>query len=373
MMGYSINGNKAEKGMRRRAVLASSAPIAAGAALAFPAPALSQGIRQLKLVTDWSAGSPGLQASAERLAQRIGTATGGRLAIEVFPAGKLVRAFECFDAVGAGVADMYHSAEYYWEKKSPAFSFFAAVPFGFTAGELFAWVEYGGGQDLWDALAAEFNVKPLLCCNTGTQMAGWSTREINGPTGLKGLRYRMPGMGGEVLRRLGAIVVNVPGGEIAASFRSGAIEASEWVGPWLDMDLGLHKMASFYYFPGFHEPGTGMTLGINRLVWESLDGSDRRIVQDAAAAEYARSVAEFNANNAFALRRLKDEGSVKILKMDEPLLKAILQASKDVVAEAGSHDALSRKIYASYQAFRGVIVDWSDIAERAFLNSRALL
>ena len=223
---------------------------------------------------------------------------------------------------------MYHSAEYYWEKKSPAFSFFAAVPFGFTAGELFAWIEYGGGQDLWDALAAEFNVKPLLSCNTGTQMAGWSTREINGPTGFKGLRYRMPGMGGEVLRRLGAIVVNVPGGEIAASFRSGAIEASEWVGPWLDMDLGLHKVASFYYFPGFHEPGTGLTLGINRRVWESLDGSDRRIVQDAAAAEYARSVAEFNANNAFALRKLRDEGSAKILKLDEPLLKAILKRVK---------------------------------------------
>jgi len=324
------------------------------------------------MVTDWPAGSPGLQASADRLAQRISAATGGRIAVEMFPAGKLVRPLETFDAVGAGVADMYHSAEYYWEKKSPAFSFFAAVPFGFTAGELFAWVEYGGGQELWDALGARFNIKPLLCCNTGTQMGGWSTREIKGSAGLRGLRYRMPGLGGEVFRRLGAVVVIVSGGEIASSIQSGAIDASEWVGPWLDMDLGLHKAASHYYYPGFHEPGTGLTLGINKRVWESFDASDRRVIQDAAAAEYARSVAEFNANNALWLRKLRDEGTVKIAKFDDATLKAFLEISKDVVAEAGKGDELSGRIYASYQNFRSLIVDWSDIAERAFLNARAL-
>ena len=359
--------------MRRRRILTGGGSIAAGAAaLTLPTPAISQGLRQLKMVTDWTAGSPGFQASAARLAQRIGAASGGRITIEVFPAGTLVRPLETFEAVGAGVADMYHSAEYYWEKHSPSFNFFATVPLGFTANELFAWVEYGGGQELWDALSARFNIKPLLCCNTGTQMAGWSTREIAPPDGFKGLRYRMPGLGGQVLRRLGAVVVNVPGGEIAASFRSGAIDASEWVGPWLDMDLGLHKLARYYYYPGFHEPGTGLALGINRTVWQKFDASDRRVIEDAAAAEYARSVAEFNANNAMWLRKLRDEGSVKILKLDDSLLKAFLEASKDVVAEAGSGDELSRKIYASYQQFRGSIVDWGDIAERAFLNGRAL-
>jgi len=358
--------------MRRRSVLACSVPAAASVALAFPKPAISQGIRQLRLVTDWPAGSPGLQASAQRLAQRIGTATAGHIEIEVFPAGTLVRALETFDAVGAGVADMYHSAEYYWEKKSPAFSFFAAVPFGLTAGELFAWIEYGGGQELWDALSARFNIKPLLSCNTGTQMGGWSTREINGPDGLKGLRYRMPGLGGEVFRRLGATVVTVAGGEIFASIQSGALDASEWVGPWLDMDLGLHKVASHYYFPGFHEPGTGLTLGVNKNLWEGLDPSDRRIIEDAAAAEYARSVAEFNANNAIGLRKLREEGTIKVVKFDDDTLRAFLQKSIDVVAEAGAGDQLSRKIYESYRAFRDQIVDWSDVAERAFLNSRRL-
>ena len=169
------------------------------------------------------------------------------------------------------------------EKKSPAFHFFGAIPFGFTADELFAWVQYGGGQELWDALSGQFNIKPLLCPNTGCQMGGWFTREITSPEGFKGLRYRMTGPGAEVLRRLGAIVVVVPGGEIMQSLKSGAIDASEWVGPWLDMALGLHKAAGYYYYPGFHEPGTGITLGINKGVWESFDASDRRVIEAVAA------------------------------------------------------------------------------------------
>jgi TRAP-type mannitol/chloroaromatic compound transport system substrate-binding protein len=324
-------------------------------------------------VTDWPDGMPGLQTGAVRFAQTIGAATGGRIKIEVYPAGALVRPFETFDAVGAGVADMYHSDEYYFEKKSPAFNFFSAVPFGFTADELFAWVQHGGGQELWDALSGQFNIKPLLCLNTGTQMGGWFTREITSPEGFKGLRYRMPGSGAEVLRRLGAIVVTLPGTEIVPALKSGAIDASEWVGPWLDMAMGLHKAARYYYYPGFHEPGTGTSVGINKGVWESFDAGDRRVIEAVAACEYARSLAEFNTNNALSLRKLRDEGSVKIRKFDDSVLRAFLAISKDVVAEIGAGDELSRKIYASYQQFRASIMDWSDIAERAFLNSRRLV
>ena len=267
---------------------------------------------------------------------------------------------------------MYHSADYYWEKKSPAFNFFAAVPFGFTANELFAWVEYSGGQQLWDALSGQYNVKPLLCCNTGAQMGGWSTREVMSPENLKGLRYRMPGLGGEVLRRLGALVVNVPGSEIVSALKSGAIEGSEWVGPWLDMAMGLHQVAAYYYYPGFHEPGTGITLGINKRVWENFDASDRRVFEDATAAEYARSLAEFNANNALWLSKLRAEGVIKIQKLADTVLKELYRISRDVVAEAGSRDDLSKKIYASYQQFLPLIIDWSDIAEGAILNSRRI-
>ena len=343
-----------------------------GGALSFPTPAIAQNIRQLKMVTDWPAGSPGLQSSADRLAQRIGAATEGRIDIKVFPAGALVRPLETFDAVGDGVADMYHSAEYYWQGKSPAFNLFAAVPFGFTANELFAWVQFGGGQDLWDTLSGQFNIKPFLCCNTGTQMGGWCTREVPSLESLRGLRYRMPGLGGEVLRRLGAIVVNVPGSEIVSSLKSGALEGSEWVGPWPDMAMGLQKVASYYYYPGFQEPGTGITLGINKRVWETFNSGVRRVIEEATAAEYTRSLAEFNANNALWLRKLREEGTVKILKFADPILKELYRNSKDVVAEAGTGDNLSKKIYASYQQFFPSIIDWSDIAEGAFLNSRRL-
>jgi TRAP-type mannitol/chloroaromatic compound transport system substrate-binding protein len=358
--------------MRRRDILASAGSLATAAGSTFASPAIAQGLRQLKMVTDWPEGSPGLQSSAIRLAQTIGVATGGRINIEVFPSGALVRPFETFDAVGAGVADMYHSTEYYWERKSPGFNFFAAVPFGFTADEMFAWVHYGGGQELWDSLSGQFNIKPLLCLNTGTQMGGWFTREITSPEGFKGLRYRMPGLGAEVLRRLGAIVVTLPGGEIVPALQSGAIDASEWADPWLDMAMGLHKVARYYYYPGFHEPGTGTTVGINKGVWESFDASDRQVMEAVAASEYARSLAEFNANNALWLRKLREESSIRILKFDDSILKAFLALSKDVVAEAGSGDEICRKIYASYQQFRASIMDWSDIAERAFLNARAL-
>jgi len=357
--------------MKRRDILAAAGLLAAGSS-SFPAPAIAQGLRQLKMVTDWPEGTPGFHASAVRFAQTVGTATGGRIKIEVFPAGKLVRAFETFDAVSAGVADIYHSAEYYWEKKSRAFDFFAAVPFGFTAQELFGWVQYGGGQELWDALSGQFNIKPLLALNTGTQMGGWFNKQIDSLDKFKGLRYRMPDPGAEVLRRLGAIVVTLPGGEIVPALKSGAIDASEWVGPWPDMALGLDKAVSYYYYPGFHEPGTGIAVGFNKNVWQSFNGSDREVIEAVAACEYARSLAEFNANNASSLRKLRDEGSVKILKFDDAVLKAFLTLSRDVVAEIGATDSLSKKIYASYQQFRTLAMNWSDIAERAFLNSRRL-
>ena len=313
----------------------AGAGLLAGTSLDFPKPAIAQKTRRLKMVTDWPAGSPGLQSSAERLAQRIGAATEGRIEVAVFPAGKLVRALETFDAVGDGVADMYHSAEYYWEKRSPAFSFFAAVPFGFTANELFAWVQYGGGQELWDALSGQFNIKPFLCCNTGTQMGGWCTREI-------------------------------------ASLKSGAIQGSEWVGPWPDFAMGLQNVARYYYYPGFHEPGTGITLGVNQRVWESFDPSTRRVIEDASAAEYARSLAEFNAKNAFWLQKLRADAAVKVLKFDNSILKELYRVSKDVVAEASLADQHSKKVYDSYQEFLPSIIDWSDIAEGSILGSRRL-
>ena len=358
--------------MRRRDVVAGAGLLAATTAVGFPTPAIAQGIRQLTLVTDWTEAMPGLLPSARRLAAGIGEATQGRIKIEVFPANEFVRAQETFDAVSAGVADMYHSYDGYFGAKSRGLNFYCGVPFGFTANELFAWVRHGGGQQLWDELGAQFNIKPLHCLSTGTQMGGWFNHEVAGLDQFKGLKYRMPGMGGEILRQLGAIVVGLPGGEIAAALKSGAIDASEWIGPWNDMAMGLHSAASYYYYPGFHEPGTAQTLGINKRVWESFSANDRRLIEMITGNEYAHTLAEFNTNNALALRKLRQEGSIKIRKFDDALLKAVHVVSRDVVAQAASGDELSRKIYASYNEFRALISDWSDISERAYLNSRAL-
>src|SRR6516164_10801935 len=262
--------------MDRRRFFSGASVGAAVAASALPKPAIAQGARELKMVTIWPKGLPGLQSGADRVAQSITALSGGRLAVKVFAAGQLVGAMESFDAVSSGLADLYHGSEITFAGKSATFAYFCNVPFGFTADEINAWVYFGGGQALWDELSAGFGLKALLCGNTGTQMGGWFTKEMTSVEAFKGLRYRMPGLGGEVLRRLGAIVASLPGGEIVPALKSGAIDASEWVGPWQDMALGLHQAAGYYYYPGFHEPGTAQTLGINRRVWESFDASDRR-------------------------------------------------------------------------------------------------
>lgn len=356
--------------MRRRDLLAG-AGLTAIAPFRFPTPALAEGVRQLRMVTDWPEG-PGPLPSARRLARTIAEASHGRIRIEVTPSGAVVRPFETFDAVQSGVADMFHSHIGYFEGKSPAFHLYSGVPFGFTANEMFAWIRFGGGQELWDDLCGQFNIKPLLCSSTGAQMGGWFLEEITSTEQLRGLRYRMAEPGAEVFRRLGATVVVLPGADIVQSLQSGAIDACEWLGPWLDTAMGLHRVASHYYYPAWHEPGTALALGINRQVWESLDQGDRQLIEAAAANEYALSLAEFNTNNALALRRLQHEGKVNIRRFDDAMLRTFAEISSDVVAEAGSGDALSKQIYRSYFEFRGLIREWSDIAEGAYLGIRGL-
>lgn len=354
--------------MRRRDLLAG-AGLTTVAPFSIPASAIAQDVRRLSMVTDWPEGL-GPLPSARRLARTIADASQGRIRIEVTPSGAVVRPFETFDAVQAGVADMFHSHIGYFEKKSPALHFYSSLPFGFTANELFAWIRFGGGQELWDELCGQFNIKPLLCSSTGTQMGGWFLNEITSTADFKGLRYRMAEPGAEVFRRLGATVVVLPGADIVQSLRSGAIDACEWLGPWLDTAMGLHQAASFYYYPAWHEPGTALTLGINRDVWESLDASDQRLIETAAANEYAVSLAEFNTNNALALHKLQTEGTVRIRKFDDAMLRTFAEIGSDVVAGMGTGDELAERIYRSYFEFRDLIREWSDISEGAYLGIR---
>lgn len=354
--------------MKRREILLG-AGLTVGAGFNFPTPAIATGKRNLTMVTDWPEG-PGVLTSARRLARTIDDASGGRLRIEVSASGEVVRPFDTFDAVQAGIADMFHSHIGYFEKKSPAFQFYSGVPFGLTPNELFAWVRFGGGQGLWDELAGQFGIKPLLCCSTGMQMGGWFRDKIESVEDLKGLRYRMAGSGAEVYRRLGAAVILLPPADIVQALRSGAIDACEWVGPWLDTVMGLDQVARHYYYPGWHEPGTALALGINQGVWESLEEADRKLIETAAASEYTVSLAEFDTNNAMAMRDLRMRGDVELHRFDDAMLRTFAGISEEVVAEAGASDDIARAIYRSYQEFRELVSDWSESGEGAYLGVR---
>ncbi|GEO80205.1 TRAP transporter substrate-binding protein [Pararhodospirillum oryzae] len=363
--------------MNRRDFLgaAAAAGAVAGAAAAqsaFPRPALAQGVREIKMVTSWPKGFPGLGTSADRLAQRITRLSGGRLSVKVFSAGELVPAFEVFDAVSNGTAEMYHSSDYYFQGKSKAFNFFSTVPFGLTATEMNAWVHHGGGQALWDELSAGFNMKAFPTSNTGVQMGGWFNKEINTLEDYKGLKMRMPGLGGEILRRLGATVVNLPGGEIFPALQSGAIDATEWVGPWNDLAFGFYKVAKYYYYPGFHEPGAIISAAVNLKFWNSLSDEDKAIIAAATGAENDYGLAEFNTRNADALQTLVNDHHVEVRKMSDDIIQAIGQLSGDVVREIAAGDATTTRVYESFLAFRKKMVSWSRIADQAYANARAL-
>ena len=244
--------------MKRRNFIAGVWAALGGAALMTArASAATHKKRELRMVTTWPKNFPGLGTSSERFARRVEKATDGALKINVFAAGELVPAFQAFDAVSSGAADIYHGAEYYWQGKSPAFVFFTALPFGMTAIEHAGWIRHGGGQALWDKLSARFNIKPHIVANTGTQMGGWFRNELTSLRDLRGLKIRIPGLGGEVYRRLGASPVTLPGGEIFPSLQSGKVDAAEWIGPWNDLAFGFHRIARHCYSPGFHEPGGG--------------------------------------------------------------------------------------------------------------------
>ena len=361
--------------MKRRLFLTRTAQgitLAAGAS-AFPMPAVSQGLRRLKLVTTWPRDFPGLGTGAQRLADAITQMSAGRLVVKVYAAGELVPPFESFDAVSGGAADIYHAFEHYWQNRSRAFNFFAAVPYGLTAGEMTAWIYHGGGQELWDELSAGFNIKPFQVGNTGAQLGGWFNKEINDINEFKGLKIRMPGLGGEVLKRIGAVPVPLAGVKIFPALLAGTIDATEWAGPWNDLALGFYKVAKYYYYPGFHEPGTALSAGMNLKVWDSLDDSLKAVVSQAMAAENAISRAEYSARNADALFTLRQKHRVDMRRFTDGTLKAIGGASGEVVAALGTGgDALTRKIYDDFKKFRSKALSWSHLGEQSFWNARIL-
>ncbi len=359
--------------MKRRDFIkgAAAGAVATGAALGAPAVHASPKF-QWKMVTTWPKNFPGMGTGANYLAKLIGEMSGGRIEVKVFGAGELVPAFEIFDAVSRGNAEMGHGASYYWKGKSEAAQFFAAVPFGLTAQEMNAWFYHGGGMQLWEEEYAKFGLVPTAAINTGVQMGGWFNREINTVKDLEGLKMRIPGLGGEVLSRLGGTPVSLPGGEIFTSLKSGAIDATEWVGPYNDLAFGLHKAAKYYYYPGWHEPGTTLECFVNKKAFDALPKDLQAIVINAAKAANLDGLSEYTARNNEALNTLVTQHKVQLREFPVEVLKQLKVVSDQVVAEVAEKDPASRKVYESFRKFRDQVVAWHDISERAYLNARAL-
>jgi len=326
-----------------------------------------------KLVTAWPKNYPGLGTGANRFAERVNAMSGGRLTIKVHGAGELVPAMGVFDAVRDGSAEMGHSASYYWKGKHPATPFFTAVPFGLTAQELNSWVNFGGGQELWDELYAEFGLKPLPCGNSGTQMAGWFRKEINSLEDIKGLKIRAPGLAGEVMQRIGATPVQMPGGEVFTSMQTGALDAADWVGPYNDLTFGLHKVAKYYYYPGWQEPGAMLELTINKEKWDALPEDLQAIVKSAAEAENQHIYDEFTARNAEALKQLVDEHGVQMRRLPDEVLQALEKTSQEAIEDLVAGNDQARRIYESYRGFRDSVMPYISVAEQSALNSRSMV
>ncbi|MGV6852866.1 MAG: TRAP transporter substrate-binding protein [bacterium] len=323
-----------------------------------------------KMVTAWPLNFPVLGTGANYLAKLINEMSGGRIQVKVYGAGELVPAFEVFDAVSSGTAQMGHGAAYYWKGKIPEAQFFGAVPFGMIAEEMNAWLYYGGGLELWQQSYERFKLVPFPVGSTGVQMGGWFNKEINSINDLKGLKMRIPGLGGEVLRRAGGTPVNTPGAELFTALQTGVLDATEWVGPYNDRAFGLYQAAKYYYHPGWHEPNATLEGIINKDVWDSLDEDLQAIVRTACRAANEAMLSEFEARNPAALTSLVEENGVQLRRFPDDVLATLKQYSYEVVSELAGLNESAKKIHASYDAFLQQARAWQKISMQSYLMER---
>jgi TRAP-type mannitol/chloroaromatic compound transport system substrate-binding protein len=326
-----------------------------------------------KMVTSWPKNFPGLGRAPETFAKYVEEMSGGRLTVKVYGAGELVPGFEVFDAVAQGTVEMGHAASYYWKGKAPAAQIFTAIPFGMNATEMSAWLNYGGGLQLWRELYAPFGLIPFAGGNTGVQMAGWFKKEINSLEDLKGLKMRIPGLGAEVLKKLGGVPVALTGGELFTSLQSGAIDATEWVGPYNDLAFGLYKAADYYYYSGWHEPGAGLEFVVNKQAFEQLPADLQAIVEIATRAVDQDMLNEYTARNNEAMLTLINEHGVDMRPLPADVMNGLLQASEEVMQEQSDADPMFNKIYTSYAEFQHNVSQYHKISEMEYYKNREKL
>ena len=357
--------------MKRREFVKKGALGLGGVAAAgsLSAPAIAQGREKLTMVTAWGRGLAGVFDAADRVAKMVGEMSDGTLEIEVKAQGELVSGLPAvFDAVTSGQADMYHAADYYYVGQHAAFGFFTAVPFGMTALELNNWYYHMGGHELHLELGEEFGLHSFLAGNTGAQAGGWFRKEINSAADFNGLKFRMPGLGGKALGKLGASVQTIPGSEVYQALASGAIDGTEWIGPWADEKAGFFEITKFFYTSGFHEPGSGLALGINKDRWDKLKPSHQRLIEIAAGETNMWNLHQYQANNSVALERLIANG-VKTLEFPNDVWDVFGKAAQEVMDE-NMDDPLFKKVYDSMRDSMKKSSAWWSLAEASYTAQR---
>jgi len=322
----------------------------------------------LKLATSWPAHFPIMGTGVDTFAKRCGELSGGTLEIKVFAKNILVPAMQVFDACSAAQIDAFHSGVYYWKGKNPAFSIFGGMPLGLTSEEMITWLKFGGGYALWRELYGKFNLYPLIGGTTGPQMGGWFKKEINSLSDLKGLKMRIPGLGGEVMKRLGVNPVLLPAGEIYTSLERGTIDATEWVGPALDSMMGFAKAAPYYY-TGWHEPGSILEITFNKARWEKLSDEHRAIITAVSEEMTGNMLQEFRYKNAKALAELPD--SVQIKTFPKEMMDAAKVALKEVLSDESAKSNDFKRVLKSYESFYKLNKAWDDISTKNFLEIRS--
>jgi len=349
---------------------ALKAALAAVGSATLAAPAIASGRIEWKMVTSWPKNLPGPGISAERLAQAIGRLSDGRLTVKVFAAGELVPPFECFDAVSSGAAEMAHASPYFWQGKDKSFHFFTGVPFGLFANEHMGWIWFGGGQALWEKAYAPFGVQPFYCGSSGPQAGGWFRKEIKTVDDFKGLKMRIAGLGGEVLRRLGVNVVLLPPGEVFQAMQSGTIDAAEWIGPWNDLAFGLFRVAKYYYLPSFFEFGPALELMVNKKLYDGLPDDLKEIVKRAAFASAAESYADFSYHNVVSLKPVMDKEGVQVKALSEDIVKVLAKETKAVLTEIAASGGMAKEVYDSFEAFRQQSMTYAKVMDLAAYQMR---
>lgn len=319
-----------------------------------------------KMVTTWPPNFPILGDGCKLMAQWVEKMSGGRLKIQVYGGGELVPALEAFDAVSSGAAEMANGGAYYWAGKVPAAQFFATVPFGMNAQQVNGWILCGGGQELWDEVYAPFNLQGFPAGNTGVQMGGWFNKPINSLADLKGLKMRIPGLGGKVMSKAGATVINVAGGEIYTNLERGVIDATEWLGPFHDYTMGFHKIAKYYYYPGWHEPGTVLETLVNKSKLAALPEDLQEILVTAIMRQNTWTLAQFESRNSEFLAKIMEEEGLELRVFPDEVLAKLRELTQESINELVNSNPMARKIYDSYSAYKQKAQAWSELTEKIY-------